>query len=396
MIKRMASAQQHQNRSLEALRGFAALLVVASHARLYLYTEAGLPLSGTSPVEKILLIPTSFGREAVAVFFVLSGYLVGGQVVRQVKSSRFSPREYLVKRMSRFWVVLIPGLAITVLVDAASRSLFTTNEPVVQGRDRSSLQDLACNAVFLMDGRCEPFGSNVSLWSLGYEFWFYIVFAGAVVAAYALLRRQYLRASLGALVALIVIAAYGAHLLWLIPAWLLGVAVAEVAPHARSRLTSTQATMIGALVLAVLGLAASAVLKLHTPVKYAMLGLTTAPLVLVLAIADPQARRGIQTFERFGVWLGKWSFTLYVFHLPFVMIATAAWTHYDLPVNVAACYLLFIAVVAVTYPTFWLGEAHTPRVRQWLLRATARRGLPDDVEVERKRATGCVHTRHRE
>ena len=91
------------NRSLEVLRGVAAVLVVLSHARLYPYMEAGLSISGRSTVEKLLLAPTSFGREAVATFFVLSGYLVGGQVLRQVRQQRFDPAVFLIKRLTRFW-----------------------------------------------------------------------------------------------------------------------------------------------------------------------------------------------------------------------------------------------------------------------------------------------------
>lgn len=42
-------------------------------------------------------------------FFVLSGYLVGGQVLQYVRQGRFTWRVYMVKRFTRLWDVPIPA-----------------------------------------------------------------------------------------------------------------------------------------------------------------------------------------------------------------------------------------------------------------------------------------------
>jgi peptidoglycan/LPS O-acetylase OafA/YrhL len=87
------------NRGLDVVRGAAAILVVLGHSRELLFTAQGLPVSGKGGFEKLLLAPTSLAQESVAVFFVLSGYLVGGQVVRQVRANRFSWPVYLANRL---------------------------------------------------------------------------------------------------------------------------------------------------------------------------------------------------------------------------------------------------------------------------------------------------------
>ncbi len=92
---------------LDLLRACAALEVVSSHLRTFLFKN--LPaLQDPSVVAKVFYYLTGFAHEAVVVFFVLSGYFVGGSVIAS-KGVDFWPR-YLVQRVSRLWIVLIPSL----------------------------------------------------------------------------------------------------------------------------------------------------------------------------------------------------------------------------------------------------------------------------------------------
>lgn len=360
------------NRALEAVRGLAAFLVVLSHCRLFSYREAQIPITGRSLPEKLLLIPTSFGRESVATFFVLSGYLVGGQVVRQLRSHRFDAVTFLIKRLSRFWVVLLPGLAFTAALDRVSRALFSTDVPFHQGLGRSGFGTLMCNVALLMDNRCQPYGTDDSLWSLGYEFWFYLVFAAAGVAVFAAARRTWGLAAIAAVALLACVSIYGPYLLWLIPAWLMGVAIAEIQsrfgarihalPHAR--------TLVSTGILFLLGLAVSVPIDNLVP-KYVLLGFTTSPLILVLGTFDP-AVRVVRPFERAAVWLGTWSFTLYVFHLPLVTFMAVGMANLGIAATPLLVYVLATVTVALVYPCYWLGEAYTPSVRNYLMAKVGR------------------------
>jgi len=50
-------------------------------------------------------------------FLVMSGYLVGGSVLRSRKAGRWSWRSYLLGCLSRLYVVLLPALLLGGLID---------------------------------------------------------------------------------------------------------------------------------------------------------------------------------------------------------------------------------------------------------------------------------------
>ncbi len=84
---------------LDALRGAAALIVFANHTRaLYFTSPLATPPSSSethkstvkqgAPAETVGEI--KFASEAVVIFFVLSGYLVGGSVIRSLRTAQWS------------------------------------------------------------------------------------------------------------------------------------------------------------------------------------------------------------------------------------------------------------------------------------------------------------------
>ena len=64
---------------------------------------------GLGLVGKAFYFVSNYGHTAVIVFFLLSGYFVGGSVLRQVEAGTWSWQRYLTERMSRLWIVLIPA-----------------------------------------------------------------------------------------------------------------------------------------------------------------------------------------------------------------------------------------------------------------------------------------------
>jgi hypothetical protein len=108
--------------TFDVLRIGAALLVLIGHVRsaVFIPYEAFVH-------NRLLLAPfyafTSMGSEAVMIFFVLSGYLVGGQVIVRLQEMRWSALDYAITRMTRLWIVILPTLAVTYLIDHLSMSL---------------------------------------------------------------------------------------------------------------------------------------------------------------------------------------------------------------------------------------------------------------------------------
>jgi len=155
-----------------------------------------------------------FGAQAVDVFFVLSGYVIGYAADRRERSAT----AYAASRAARLLSVTLPALVLTFGLDAVGQAIdpqpyhavenFRAGAPVVQ----------ALAGLFFVNevwGLHVPFGSNVPYWSMGYEVWFYGMFGLAFYAP-----RGWRLAGAGA-VALLA----GPPIVSLFPLWLLGFAV---------------------------------------------------------------------------------------------------------------------------------------------------------------------------
>src|SRR5580704_2592561 len=94
---------------LDALRGFAAFSVLLNHLRDALFVDYE-SIARHNPLTSAAYLVSGLGRQSVIVFFVLSGYLVGGSVLRSAANGSWSWRAYLLARLSRLYVVLLPAL----------------------------------------------------------------------------------------------------------------------------------------------------------------------------------------------------------------------------------------------------------------------------------------------
>ena len=186
---------KHDNRYIwfDFIRGLAALMVCAGHLRAVVMEEFTM-ISSPNVIDKALYFLTGLGHQAVVVFFVLSGFFVGGSVLRM--KMQFNWSSYLVSRLSRLWVVLIPALALTYLVDAFIASnypevLAGSLESVwhlgpVAGQYSNSILTLLGNLFFMQGVFTSVFGTNGPLWSLANEFWYYMLFPLGLQAILAL------------------------------------------------------------------------------------------------------------------------------------------------------------------------------------------------------------------
>jgi peptidoglycan/LPS O-acetylase OafA/YrhL len=138
---------------LEALRGFAALYVFLGHV-----------FKGHS---KFLDLALSFGQEAVMLFFLLSGFVI-------YYSSHAKPdesfRDYFARRWIRIYPIFVLALLLTWIVGGAP--LNRTLLPSLIG-NLAMLQDFAYAKPGVW---VDTFMGNSPLWSLGYEWWFYLMF----------------------------------------------------------------------------------------------------------------------------------------------------------------------------------------------------------------------------
>ena len=153
---------------LDWLRGVAALLVLLAHARGGFFVKwSDLDMASQTHINFFLFFVTRLGREAVIIFFILSGYLVGGQAIENRIAGRFSFLRYMLARIARLYTVLVPALLATLMLEYARGTLTTANGGVAT---------FIGNLLFLQSTFVPSYGSNAPLWSLAFEWWFYVMF----------------------------------------------------------------------------------------------------------------------------------------------------------------------------------------------------------------------------
>ena len=227
------------------------------------------------------------------IFFVLSGYLVGGSIVRSLRTAQWSWRVYLTKRMTRLYVVLLPAIAIGAMLDYAGIHLFGTGSiyTAPEGMGLGTLASLLSrlqpsvllgNAFFLESIRIPYPGTNASIWSLVNEFWYYLAFP-MLALAWAKGRSWTVRlgyaSGAGAVLAFV-----GWHIAILFPIWIFG-ALGSMLPRRSSVNHSRKiSALFGLLLLS--GMIAVRLLRLQTvPADY-LIGLLTMLLIWAVVQQD--------------------------------------------------------------------------------------------------------------
>lgn len=145
---------------MEGMRGFAALLVFFVHFQ----SLFGKYIAGEWSF-KIALFMGSIGHTGVDLFFVLSGFLVYGIVVR----SQFNFKKYLLRRIQRLYPVFV-----TVLVSYIVLSYAFPEHSKLPADAISTVVFILANLAMLPGmTQIEPI-ITVS-WSLSYEWFFYLI-----------------------------------------------------------------------------------------------------------------------------------------------------------------------------------------------------------------------------
>ncbi|MDC1505565.1 acyltransferase family protein [Winogradskyella sp.] len=148
---------------LDLFRFIAAFEVLAAHTRGFLFVEYNALISESKTTFTAAFFAlTRMGSEAVIIFFVLSGFLVGGKSIERLNNGTFRNKDYIIDRMVRIILPLIPALLLTIICEfIASKSV--------------SLIELVGNLFSLQGILVKPLSGNAPLWSLSYEFWFYLL-----------------------------------------------------------------------------------------------------------------------------------------------------------------------------------------------------------------------------
>lgn len=154
-------------------RALAALLVLLFHVRTALVVPHDA-LEVQNWFTRAIYTISTFGHDAVIIFFVLSGYLVGGAVLKMDMKSSRDLGGYWIDRGIRIGPVLIAATAFSAALQYMA--------PLAGCRDTAVT--IAGNALAVQNFLVKPLCNNLPLWSISNEVVYYLAFP-VIVAAFS-------------------------------------------------------------------------------------------------------------------------------------------------------------------------------------------------------------------
>ena len=339
---------------LDLVRFAAALIVLVCHAaqsRLYSGWFPDIPLAQ---------------HYAVVVFFVLSGLVIAASAQQR----RSTLTQFAIARAARILPVSLAALAFAtgmfIIVTALGGSAMHTDT-----YGDLSLRGTVLPLLFLSES---SWGAgpvwNPPYWSLCYEVWYYALFGAAV----------YLRGGLRIAVLIVCALLAGPRILLLLPIWLVGVVLA-LTPLARRTSPLTGALLLaaglaGAWFQTAVVLPGWHLLQALTPPFELHLSFSRFALSdLLLAVAVATTFAGLRplttrwpapwlALERPARLLAGFSFTLYLFHWPLLLLAKTIGLVAG--TSKPGFALEILGLIAVSYAISLVTERQRDRVRGWL------------------------------
>lgn len=299
--------QRHTSVYLDMLRFAAALVVFVGHT-------SGGRLGGGLGWQ---LVP--FMDEAVMMFFVISGYVIG-----YVSGQRETTwRAYGTARAARIYSVAIPALAATFILDAVGRSL----DPALYASVRGGQEGLGgldyIGAVFFINYLwyySEVVGTNIPYWSLCYEVWYYVAF-GLVM---------FVKGPWRWWAAGLLLLAVGPRIAGLFPIWLFGLLAYRIGASGRVGVRLGAVLLWGSLALmggyelwvmrhGALPDVFEAFLRMPNVTERYLIGFLFACHLVGFNAAGAASLRLIGGVARAIRWCAGATFTIYLFHMPLIV-----------------------------------------------------------------------------
>jgi len=348
------------------LRGLAALQVAAAHLRAQVFP--GLRTLEHPPLwYQALAFATGFAQLAVVLFFVLSGWLVGGSLLDRYGRPH-ALRDYGIDRLTRLWIVLLPAFGLMLLLGLADGTLAASAD--VGGGQPWSLLTLLGNLAGVQTLAVPAFGGNFPLWSLANETWYYALFPLMLLGT----RGANARVRVGAAaVALTIASRLPPAMLLYFTLWLLGAGASRLRWDAGPwwRRACVAATVGVALWLRLRG--PDGDLSLASWPSHLLFGALALLCLCSLERGAPPGR----WLAGAGAFLASFSFTLYVLHIP---LQQMLWTYRGgaplsprQPASLAVYAAMLAVVVALAYLFHLPFEAQTARLRRRIRRWQAER-----------------------
>ncbi|WP_138506408.1 acyltransferase family protein [Nostoc sp. PA-18-2419] len=322
-------------RSLNALRGFLAIYVLAGHCRWLLWIgNSGWSQYPHSWYAEILVSASAslrYGHEAVIIFFVLSGLFIHLRVSKELAQSKtfqLNVINFFRRRCHRLVPPYILALALTTILDLVGRFLYPTLYTSLTGdllldqnflKKEFSVTSILPALFMLPSSMGKDFGSNGPLWSLAYEVIYYLLYP-------LWLKLRYLGAlaayGAGVVVAvlgqLLFIPSFATQVLIHYPIWLSGALIAEIGSQKKLIFTKKYIWINSLLLIVAFITTHFTLASLLLILVYAVLGSTLVLLIISLPLSICK-----HPFHKYFEILGIESYTIYICHFPIITFISA-------------------------------------------------------------------------
>jgi len=351
---------------LNGIRGLAALYVLIGHARWLLwegYIEGYLlhPQSYNQASKILVSLLAFFGKGHVAVilFFVLSGFVIHYSIIKREKN-KLDILDYFKRRFLRIYPPLLFCMLLTLVLDLTGKYIYgysiyfqSTPVPLINENIISNLNWITAigNLLMVQGIYTHVWGTNGPLWSLMYEWWFYMLYPCIFYLykknrylSYAVVWLLFIIASNGLFDNKLASAVFNYLLCWSLGALLADVLLERISLH----------WFIVPLVICLIELC----IKGDSPVIIDTLTgfVFTA---LLFALLKFKALFSLhRVFDWFNL-LGDYSYTLYVIHLPILVMINGIvlnLTGNKMPQNFYIMFISIAFVLAVAYLVHFFTE----------------------------------------
>lgn len=343
---------------LDLIRFLAAFMVVLSHLRGSSFVEFGmLPDSQKNIVTIIVYGLLRFGHEAVLVFFVMSGFLVGGKTLERTIAGTFNVKDYSIDRAVR---IMLPLMGALILIFISNFIMGNHNDYLQLVGNFFSLQGI------LVGSASEP------LWSLSYEVWFYILFGG-ICSFFTSEKDKRFWLLIILIISFIVFTKLDYIYLLL---WIIGVIIYFYSPTKISKVKLSIYLILTFLCLIGLQLSSgsrSINIKfigsiLNRDILQILFALFFALSMMQIINIVPKKRIFIR-IDKIGTKLALFSYTLYLTHFVFIRLFEYVGFPKSKLINLTSVSFfflqLFICLIAA-YLIYLLFEKHTDVVKKWI------------------------------
>jgi peptidoglycan/LPS O-acetylase OafA/YrhL len=292
---------------LDLFRFAAALLVVIAHAKsVFIADFENLDTSYQTNRIRFILSIFNQGHMAVLIFFVISGFLVGGKSIQKIINGAFDYKSYAIDRFVRISLPLIGSLVLIFIVNLIIGDNYSVVEYI---GNLFSLQEILVRRV------------SGPLWSLPYEVWCYVLIMGIGLFC----RTQKVNINLGAIAILSVFIVYTQLQPIYLFIWLLGALCYFMDGRMKK---NNYLIIISVLTLIISDFLLKALFQYDEHLRYFLeliFSISFALLLLQFLQITPTSKWSIK-INNYGTHMASFSYTLYLSPLCSVEINQLLWS----------------------------------------------------------------------